>query len=216
MDKIIISHQTYDPVQAYLESRGVSLVRLRPFSGVDPAVSCHPDMRFCKLGAADDAPVFAGSKKNLGPSYPEDIIYNAACTGRYFIHALRYTSKDLLQTARDMSMIFVDVKQGYSKCSTLIVDEDSVITSDRGMCGPMKKAGLDVLLISEGHILLPGHDHGFIGGSTGRIGGEIVFNGDIDRHPDGTAIRSFITSRKTEIRSFPGLPLMDIGSIIPI
>ena len=72
---------------------------------------------------------------------------------------------------------------------------------------------LDVLLIRPGYIILKGFDYGFIGGTCGRIGDEIIFNGDISAHPDYDAIQAFIKSRGLDIKYFD-YPLEDIGSII--
>ncbi len=61
---------------------------------------------------------------------------------------------------------------------------------------------------------LPGYDTGFIGGTSGRVGDEIIFNGDLSAHPDCQAIRQFIEERGLKVRYFSGYPLRDIGSII--
>ena len=44
-------------------------------------------------------------------------------------------------------MKFVDVKQGYTKCSTLIADENSVITSDKGLYRVYEKNGVEYILV---------------------------------------------------------------------
>ncbi len=150
----------------------------------------------------------------LRPYYPHDIAYNAACTGRYFIHNLKYTAPELIRAVRDTGMRMIDVKQGYSKCSTVIVDEQSVITYDRGIASACRDAGMDVLTVRPGHVLLPGYNTGFIGGASGRIGDTILFYGDLSAHPDFEAIAAFIRSRGLEPKWFEEWPLTDIGSII--
>jgi hypothetical protein len=69
------------------------------------------------------------------------------------------------------------VKQGYTKCSLVVVDEKSVITSDMGLAAALQRFEIDVLLISQGHVALPGLQYGFLGGASGRAGDEILFNG---------------------------------------
>jgi hypothetical protein len=108
----------------------------------------------------------------------------------------------------------VDVRQGYAKCSIVIVDEDSIITYDKGIERACSAAGMDVLLIRPGYIRLDGYDTGFIGGTSGRIGDTIFFYGDPDTHPDGDAIRKFILSKGLKISSLKEGELTDIGSII--
>jgi len=78
----------------------------------------------------------------------------------------------------------------------------------------LKNTDVEVLTVREGHVLLPGFDTGFIGGASGRVGDEIIFNGDLSAHPDFEKIRDFIQCRGLKVRYFPGLPLTDIGSII--
>ena len=82
-----------------------------------------------------------------------------------------------------------------------------------GIAGPVKHAS-----IFDGEDYdareLPGYDTGFLGGTSGRVGDEIVFNGDLSAHPDFEAIKDFIRSRGLQIKYFESYPLRDIGSII--
>lgn len=175
---------------------------------VYPQIASHADIYMCRLG--DE--VIHAKADELGYSYPDNIAFNAACTGRYFIHNTAHTAKRLLDAARAKGMHIIDVKQGYTKCNTAIIDESSVITSDRGIFKAVSQK-LDALLISTGHILLKGFDYGFIGGACGRVGDEIIFNGNISAHPDYNEIRAFIENRGLNIKYFD-YPLEDIGSII--
>lgn len=182
---------------------------------VDPAISCHPDVFFCRLGIGADAPLISAQDDELGSGYPAEAAFNAACTDRYFIHNLKVTNPRLLAAAGNAGMELIHVPQGYTKCSTVIVDEQSIITYDRGIAKACSDvSGLDVLLITPGHVLLPGYDTGFIGGCSGRIGSEVIFNGDLSAHPDFERIRSFIEDRGLKCTWFQQYPLTDIGSII--
>ncbi len=175
---------------------------------VYPAIATHPDIYMCKLG---DEIIFA-NENEIGYCYPADISFNAACTGRYFIHNTKYTAMRLLDAAKSKGMHIIHVNQGYSKCNIAIIDEASVITSDRGIFKAISPE-IDTLLISPGHILLKGFDYGFIGGTCGRIGDEVIFNGNISAHPDYIRIKEFIESRGLRIKHFD-YPLEDIGSIL--
>lgn len=187
----------------FVESRGI----------VEGAISCHPDVFMCKLGAGEGKIVFA-NREVLGSIYPLDIKYNAACTGKFFLHNLKYTAPELLKEAINKGFNLVDVKQGYTKCSAVIVDENSIITYDRGIEKAASKAGMDVLLVNPGGVLLPGYDRGFIGGASGRIGKTVIFNGDLSKHEDYKAIKKFIEDRKLKCKYFKDYPLTDIGSIL--
>ena len=53
-------------------------------------------------------------------------------------------------------------------------------------------AGINVLLVEPGFVKLRGADTGFIGGASGRVDDEIVFNGDLSAHPNLKKITAFI------------------------
>ena len=198
----------------YLTDKGYGLEFFSSDDLVSEGISNHPDVFFCRLGVTDDAPLIAAKNEELAPGYPAETGFNAACTGKYFIHNKEYTNRRLRETAEDLGVAFVDVRQGYTKCSTVVVDEDSIITYDKGIAVPCEKAGMNVLLVQPGHVVLNGYDTGFIGGTSGRAGNEIIFNGDLSAHPDFKVIKEFIEDRGLICKWFAEYPLTDIGSII--
>lgn len=215
--RLYISPDADHRLKSYLIDLGYDLVSILSGGMVPPPLSGHPDIFMCKLGAGDGAEiVFAKDDPEpiISGIYPADIPYNAACTGKYFIHNLRYTSPRLYSRARELGMEMVDVRQGYAKCSTVVVDEDTIITYDDGIASASERVGMNVLHVRPGHVKLPGYDTGFIGGASGRVGDTIIFNGDLSGHPDGVDIRKFISSRGLDVADFPEWPLTDIGSII--
>ena len=210
---IVVSKNAYPELIDYLKGKGLSVGLFGPAAGVAEPISCHPDILYCSLKKGH---VYKGDERLLGPEYPEDVRYNACSTGKYFIHDLRYTDPDLLKEAEALGLIKVRVRQGYSKCSVIPVDEDSIITYDRGIGKAALDMGLNVLLIRPGYVDLPGMNTGFIGGTSGRVGDEIVFNGDLSSHPDFLAMEGFIRERGLKVKYFEGLPLTDIGSVIEL
>lgn len=211
MNKVYLSETAHPKLRDYMQSCGYKICNVFVNGNVTKEISSHPDLYYCKMGSADGAFVFEGNISNLEYDYPGNVKYNAACTGKYFIHNLKYTDEKLLSLAKKKSMVLVDVKQGFTKCNVLIVDDNSIITSDKGI---EKAFPGDVLLISSGNILLAGYDYGFIGGASGRVGKEIVFNGDLSKHPDFNLIVAFIKKRGLKPVWFNGYILNDIGSII--
>lgn len=196
---------------------------------INSEIGNHPDIYMCKLGVYDDSPIFVDNENLPGIKYPKDCIYNAACSGKFLIHNFDITSPALLDACgvkfsgaddnknSEMSkknMIPIHVKQGYTKCNTCLIDEDSIITEDKGIAYACLNHGLNVLLISKGFVKLKGFNYGFIGGASGRLGNKIIFNGDLSRHPDFLRIKDFIKSRNLEAIYFKEFPLTDIGSII--
>lgn len=220
MKKIYLSPLAGMPLIEYLKQKGFEICFTQALASVAEPVAHHPDLILCKLGVDDKAPVFHGDPSKLGSTYPADILYNACCTGRYFIHNLKYTAPELLaayeQAAQYMKnpLLRISVPQGYTKCNIVGVDEKSIITSDAGIERACSSAGMSVLKIRPGYILLPGYSYGFLGGTSGRIGDEIVFNGNLSAHPDFDAIYAFIESRGLSCVYFRDYPLTDIGSLI--
>lgn len=205
---------------------------------VDYRLATHPDIYMCQLGLWSEAGMFFGDPEKLGSKYPEDIIYNAVCTRDYVFHLIEKTDPDLMdaivawrrslapgsQPEKNETKI-IGIRNGYTRCMCLPVDNESFIVSDKGIARPLEAQGAKVLLISEGHIKLKGFNRGFIGGTAGNIymktedGNEqraIVFNGDLSVHPDFKAITDFIKSRNILPVWFEDYGLEDIGSILAI
>lgn len=232
MSTILLSEKANDSIKEYLREHGHSIVEIQSTEAVYDAISSHADIYLCKLGnrlllakeqrpfIKDDltkfgVPYTVGSSK-LGYQYPDNVKYNAAVIGNHFVHNLKLTEPALLDNAKSLGMNVIHVKQGYTKCNLVIVDGHSVITSDQGVCQALSSSGIDVLLISQGHVKLDGFLYGFLGGASGRVGNEILFHGDLSVHPDFPSIMRFIEERGLQIKYFPEYPLEDIGSIVEI
>jgi len=214
MKKKYISSGAPASVIEYVRSLGYEVSLVEAGGDILSPVSSHPDIRMCRLGISDDAPIVFAEAGELGTEYPEDIRYNACCTGKYFIHKLKETSPRLLSRARELGMELIDVKQGYARCSCVPVDENSIITYDQGIAHTCQKLGLNVLAVSPGHVNLPGYETGFIGGTAGAFDDEILLAGNVINHPDGEMIIRFIEERGKRIKYFKDFPLTDIGSVI--
>lgn len=218
-----LSEYAPEVLTTYIKNSGYKIKYI--YDNINSPTGDHPDLYMCKLGFLPTAPVFHGDIKKLNNKYPEDAIYNAACTDRFFIHNLKITFPSLLSKLgiknathtsppKDPEIVPVMVKQGYSKCNVCIVDEYSIITEDVGIAKACEKAGLNILLISRGHVRLSEFEYGFMGGATGHLGDRILFNGNLLNHPDCEEIISFIKTRNLDIVYFEEYPLTDIGSII--
>ncbi len=195
-----------------IEQSGYIVYKVKDSVGIP--FGSHADLYYCRLGAKSGSEVFAGDPSRVGALYPRDSVYNAACTGRFFIHRLDITDPALLARAEELGIETVDVPQGYAKCSTVVVDEYGIITPDRGIRKACVRRGMDVLLVSPGHVRLEGYRYGFLGGASGRIDDTIFFEGDLSAHPDFMAISSFIKERGLDISYDRSMPLTDIGSIV--
>lgn len=156
---------------------------------------------------------YVRTSSELSELYPNDIAYNAVVTKQHLFHKLKYTQSLLLQHCINTDKNLIDIKQGYSKCSTVVIDDRHLITADQGIYQAAKDF-LNVLLVQPGFVALPGFDTGFLGGSSGAIANTVVFHGDLSRHPDFIRIKDFIEGAGKSLLYFSDFPLTDIGSVL--
>lgn len=163
-----------------------------------------------------DIKVIEGEKK-LGREYPHNIAYNLARVSEYVVHNFKYTDEKLKFYLEKQGLTFIDVKQGYSKCSTAIINNKAAITSDPSIYKALKNTNVDVLLIEQGFIDLPGLNYGFIGGATGLLSPkDLLFTGKYNSHPDKLKINSFIKKYELTPIFLRNEKIIDLGSIIPL
>ena len=108
----------------------------------------------------------------------------------------------------------IDTKQGYAKCSTLILNENTIITDDISIEKVAKANNLNVLKVEKECIYLDKNNYGFIGGASALIGKTVYFFGDIDSHPNSKEIIDFIKRCKLNYVSVDSNRLRDIGGIV--
>jgi hypothetical protein len=147
-----------------------------------------------------------------GPSYPDDVGLCLCCTGRYTIYnpdTIDSTAKQLITGAQ------VLVTQGYTKCTVSVVGPDSIITADCGIASKAALAGMNVLQITPGHIVLDGFDYGFIGGASFLLDAHtMAFTGTLDGHPDKNKILRFLADHGVRPVFLTREPIFDIGGAI--
>lgn len=215
MRAVFISELAHQGVIQYIESIGRQVIKVSKIPDVGEEICTHPDVLMCKMGVSENSVVLKAKKGELSPKYPGDVPYNAVCIDGYLIHRLDATAESILRYAEENGLKKINVNQGYTKCNTAVVNGNSLITSDESIFDAVRQYDdLSILKIRSGHIKLKGFGYGFIGGTCGRIGDEMIFNGDLSVHPDADKIISFITKRGLRVKYFDGFPLEDIGSII--
>ena len=149
--------------------------------------------------------------------YPRDAQLNACICGKHAICNRNIVPKDIVEALTNNGFQFIDCRQGYGKCSVCVVDGGAIITADRGIEIAARKAGLEVLLIDPGNIVLDGFSHGFIGGAGFKISdSKLAFTGTIDHYKSKNEIFDFLISRHVEPVFLTERPIFDIGSGIPI
>lgn len=146
--------------------------------------------------------------------YPHDIRFNALQIGRHLFCHPTHTSRAISAQAKREHWNVIPTKQGYARCSACPIGTSALITADPSIAAAAKKHDLEVCNIHQGHVLLPGYPHGFIGGCCGAYGNRLFFCGDPLLHPDGEYLLSFVRSHGMTPITMPGLPLFDAGSLI--
>lgn len=154
--------------------------------------------------------------KNIDKDYPNNVMLNCVVLNDKLICNSKTIADEVLQMAIKDNLKIINVNQGYTKCSTCIVSENAIITSDKSIYKSCRNE-MDVLLIRQGYIELSGTDYGFIGGSSFKYNrNTLVFTGNIKLHPDYESIKSFAQNHNVELISLTENTMIDIGSIIPI
>jgi len=226
MEKVIVlANGLEESFYNYIQSKDYKVVKLKESNSTYKAIAKHPDIFSFSLGEQliiapeitryfneDLKKHLIWGKSEIKRQYPDNICYNVARVGKFAIHNTKYTDPVIKEK---LNCQWIHVNQGYTKCNTLIVNEDSLITSDQSIYKETTKEGLNCLLIEPEHIVLRGLDYGFIGGASVRINDAIVFYGNISKHPDYPQIKKFIESRNLKIKYFE-FPLEDIGSGIKL
>jgi len=150
-------------------------------------------------------------KLPVGKTYPETARYNVVVTEKHFIHNLEITDNELLRAAKGKKKIHVS--QGYTRCNLIALNDEQMITSDRGIYTRLKQVGIDVLHVSPEGIRLPGFKNGFIGGTCGIVDQTVCFIGKLSCHAEGKKLERFIRDAGFEIIELYDGPLFDGGGI---
>lgn len=216
---------------------GFSVLRLPPNPRLPLPVSSHPDMlvffapdeilctktyaeiakkELDALCRAADRPMRV-VEQECGDAYPYDILFNCATVGTHRFCLPAFTAHEILTDSR---FSVRPVKQGYTKCSTLPVGKQALITEDPSIERAALSAGLDVMMIPAGEVKLDGYEHGFLGGASSfapyGIDQKIYFCGSLKAHSMGDEIRDFCRSHGFEPISLFDGPLTDVGTMFLI
>lgn len=161
-----------------------SVFPILPYDNLDIPVCAHADMLLCVIDNYvfcydeyynDNQMLFneieklgysiIKSKHKCSKQYPYDIGLNALIIGKKIFCNKRHIAKEIVEYGEKCGYKIINVNQGYSACSTLVVDEYNAVTSDYGIEKALKNEGINVVIVPNDKIILEGYNCGFIGGS---------------------------------------------------
>lgn len=222
--KILLSSTVSDKCRASLEKMGYTVVKLAPFDRLQEPVSTHADMLLFYDGESivtfksyymNNKSLFDGLGINVifaeeepTADYPHDILLNAVKTESGILFSnLGYTSQKVKERAKR----HIQVKQGYTACSTCKITDNAFVTSDIGLYKAYTENGIDCLYVEKEGIALPGYDVGFIGGAACVIDGTLCFFGNAEDYPEYEKIRDFAKRYNIETLCLSDEKLTDVG-----
>lgn len=146
--------------------------------------------------------------------YPHDCKLNFCIVGDRIIFDHKAADADVIANISAKKII---CRQGYTKCSVCVVDDESIITADAKIAEKASSAGMNVLIVKNGLAELTGFGEGFIGGATFKISKTMLaFTGIIDDVDERRRIENFLDSRGVQPVYLTNMKLFDIGSAIPL
>jgi hypothetical protein len=207
------------------------ILRIPEFSALDFPVSAHPDMQAVNVcgklfihGENEALAALLESRSipfqkvssRAGKLYPGDIALNLFTAKNFLFANTKHSSREVLAFAEENGISSACVKQGYAKCSAMLLG-DAVVTADKSIYFAALERKIDALLISPGGIGIEKYDTGFIGGASAALEkGKTAVFGNILSLPDGEKILAFAKERGEEIISLGEGALFDYGGIVRI
>lgn len=187
------------------------------------AISAHPDIFMFKK---DNILIFAPNlpdkykevleksqcslivgKNPVGKIYPESSYYNASCNSNLLITNIKNADPSILSLFSEEQII--NTPQGYSRCNSLIMNENLVLSSDIALC----KKHASYLYIDPKEILLEGFEHGFFGGCCGIYQKKVYINGSLKHLKNNKDLYRILEKHQIEVIELSQEKLQDVGGI---
>lgn len=227
MSYIFINPQMPREMKKRLKIFECEIIEVYPNSNLAKPVSSHPDLLVHPLPNGDlivDRDHYQYyrdriSSRQIYPTfqsiegkYPRNVSLNGFFIDSFFVHYLEYTDPQILDYYKSSHYQLISVKQGYSRCNTLL-GKGYLMTSDPSIYEAVKDK-IPIYKIHHKYVLLPGYSYGFIGGCSGRIKGRLVLTGSIGFHPSKKMIKDVFKANKEDIYYLGEGNLYDVGSIL--
>ena len=132
-----------------------------------------------------------------------------------------YLDKRVIEILDETNKTKINVNQGYSNCSCRPINDNALITSDKGIFDECIKNGIDVLYLETDSIKLLDSNNqfsnmkGFIGGATFIIDNTLILFGSIDflGNENKLKLLSFLDKYNIKIKDFSDFEIIDYGGV---
>jgi hypothetical protein len=239
MEYILIDKRMRNIEKNTLKYLGYRLVNIEESNNVYAEISSHVDIFTTKIGDTlvvekskyedllfmlkDSEYNIICGKDEVGINYPDDIKYNVCIVGNYAIHNFKYTDKTVLKMLKENGYELIDVEQGYTNCSIAVIDDSSVITTDKKIAEKLIANNISVLFLDYTPDIKLKDEYGnyssmngFIGGAIGKVDNNIIIFGDLEKIDKDNKIRDYIKVRNLNIIDFKGLDVIDYGGLVEV
>ena len=211
--KALVINTEYNCFCRELERHGYNIIPTKKIETFLKPEQRHADMQI--LPIKDRVFTLDTCVDPIGKNYPENVRLNCLYIGGGLYGRISAADASVLDFCAKEGIECVDVKQGYTRCSALALNDHAVITSDSSIQKALESGGAEVLRIKEGHIRLDGYDYGFIGGASFADDNTVFFFGNAKKHPDFEKIKAFCDKYHSEIEILcREEPLTDIGGAV--
>lgn len=229
--RLIVKSHEHRELSELLKEKGRELIEISSNKLFPDETASHADMAVFSFN--DGTVVVDASRKELAYElgnmgydvhiteracngiYPNDVLLNCFTLKGHLVCNTKYVSSVLLHLAREHGFELLHVNQGYAKCSTLVVGNQTVITDDVSIHNACTSIGAKSLLIEKGSIYLSDRHYGFIGGASCVIDNEVIFLGQLSTHTSGNEIKQFLDCNGINFVEMNG-QLKDIGGVVSI
>ena len=229
---IIIDNRMRAVEKDYLASFG-DLIELPKYEKLYDEITSHPDIFVTRINdKLICAPCikdllesrisnFIVGEKDPSQPYPNDICYNVCVFGNFAIGNFSYLDKRVIKIIGETNKTKINVNQGYSNCSCRPINDNALITSDKGIFDECIKNGIDVLYLETDSIKLLDSNNqfsnmkGFIGGATCIIDNTLILFGSIDflGNENKLKLLSFLDKYNIKIKDFSDFEIIDYGGV---
>lgn len=230
----IVDGRIDEEIENNLRKLNLKIIKTIECKEVDESISYHPDLVMHPVNhntmvvAPNVFDYYEDKLGNMGINlikgetylnckYPDNVAYNVGRLSGVAIHNFKHTDPVLKYYLKKENLDFVNINQGYTKCSLAIIGDNIGMTSDYPMYKFLSELNYNILYIEPGQIVLKGQKYGFIGGTIGSIcKSKSIISGNINGHSNKEEIIKFFNENNIELIFLSQKKILDIGTIITL